>query len=46
MRWRLILEEYSPELIYVQGSKNTAAGALSRLDILDTPNHAKNNIKF
>ena len=35
MRWRLIAEEYSPELIYVQGSKNVAANVLSRLD-LDT----------
>ena len=38
MRWRLILEEYSPELIYIQGSKNIAADALRRLDIVDTPN--------
>ena len=45
MRWRLILEEYSPELIYIQGSKNIAADALSRLDIVDTTNPVKNNIK-
>ena len=36
MRWRLILEEYNTELIYIQGSKNFVADALSRLDILDT----------
>ena len=35
MQWRLFLEEYSPELVYIQGSKNVAANALSRLD-LDT----------
>ena len=35
MRWRLILEEYSPELIYIQGSKNVAADALSRLELDD-----------
>ena len=35
MRWRLILEEYGPELIYIQGKKNVVADALSRLD-LDT----------
>ena len=35
MRWRLILEEYNLELIYMQGSKNIAADALSRLDIKD-----------
>ena len=34
MRWRLILEQYKPELIYIQGSKNIAAEALSRLDIV------------
>ena len=45
MQWRLILEEYSPELIYIQGSKNIAADALSRLDIVDTPNPVKNNFK-
>ena len=33
MRWRLILEEYSPELVYIQGSKNVAADALSRLEL-------------
>ena len=45
MQWRLILEEYSPELIYIQGSKNVAANVLSRLDIVDTPNPVKNIIK-
>ena len=45
MRWRLVLEEYGPELIYIQGSKITAADALSRLDIVDTPNPAQNYIK-
>ena len=35
MRWRLILEEYGPELVYIQGNKNVVADALSRLD-LDT----------
>ena len=29
MRWRLTLEEYNPELTYIQGSKNIAAFALS-----------------
>ena len=45
MRWRLILEVYSPKLIHIQGSKNIVADALSRLDIVDTPNPDKNNIK-
>ena len=31
MRWRLILEEYGPELVYVRGETNVVADALSRL---------------
>jgi hypothetical protein len=33
MRWRLIIEEYAPELIHVKGEHNIVADALSRLDI-------------
>ena len=36
MRWRLILEEYGPELIYLKGETNIVADALSRLDISTT----------
>ena len=32
-------------MICIQSSKNNAADALSRLDIVDTPNPVKNNIK-
>ena len=35
MRWRLILEEYGPELRYIKGEHNIVADALSRLDMLD-----------
>ena len=35
MRWRLILEEYGPELIYIKGERNIVADALSRLDMTD-----------
>ena len=38
MRWWLILEEYNPELIIIQGSKNIAADALSLLDTVDSNN--------
>ena len=38
MRWRLIIEEYSPELIYIPGLKNIVADALSRLGIEGTEN--------
>ena len=37
MRWRLFIEEYSPDLRYIKGEKNIVADALSRLDI-DTNN--------
>ena len=30
---------YSPELFNIQGSKIIAVDKLSRLDIVDTPNH-------
>ena len=33
MRWRLVLEEYGPELHYVKGENNIVADALSRLDL-------------
>ena len=32
MRWQLILEEYSPELIYTKGSKNIVAFAPNHID--------------
>ena len=45
MQWIFILKEYGHELIYIQGSKNVTPGALSRLDIVDTPNPIKNYIE-
>src|SRR5688500_2586597 len=33
MRWRLYIEEYSPDLQYIQGEDNVVADALSRLDM-------------
>ena len=30
--WRLLLEEYGPEIIYIKGVDNTVADALSRLE--------------
>ena len=35
MRWRLILEEFGPELKYIKGENNVVAGALSRLEMSD-----------
>ena len=37
MRWRLFIEEYSPDLRYIKGELNSVADALSRLGILNTP---------
>ena len=31
LRWRLLLEEFGPEIIYVKGSENDVADALSHL---------------
>ena len=34
LRWRLIIEEYSPTIEYIKGTKNVVADALSRLELL------------
>lgn len=31
-RWRLLLEEYNPEIVYIKGIDNTVADAISRLE--------------
>ena len=33
MRWRLLLEEFGPKLLYIKGEQNIVANALSRLDL-------------
>ena len=35
MRWRLLLEEYGPELVYIKGPDNIVADSLSRLGMND-----------
>ncbi len=30
--WRLLLEEYGPEIVYIKGIHNTIADAISRLE--------------
>jgi len=37
MRWRLFIEEYSPDLRYVKGELNIVADALSRLELNNQP---------
>ena len=39
MRWRLYIEEYSPDLQYIKGSENVVADALSRLDMDNVPSY-------
>ena len=46
MRWRLILEEFSPEPIYIKGSKNIVADALSCLDKIDYLNKSSNKTNY
>jgi hypothetical protein len=31
-RWQILLEEYTPKIIYIKGIHNTVADAISRLD--------------
>ena len=31
-QWRLLLEEYAPEIVYIKGIHNTVADAISRLE--------------
>jgi hypothetical protein len=31
-RWRILVEEYAPKIIYIKGIHNTATDAISRLD--------------
>ena len=35
-RWRLILEEYGPEIVYIKGIDYTVADAISQLDFTPT----------
>jgi hypothetical protein len=39
MRWRLIIEEYGPELKYIKGERNVVADALSCLDMSSDKSH-------
>ena len=46
MRWRLTIEEFGPELIYIPGNKNIVADALSRLHVNDTTDNSCKNGYF
>ena len=36
-RWRIILDEYGPEIVYIKGIDNTMKNAISCLDITLAP---------
>ena len=38
MRWRLVLEEFGPELVYLKGDHNIVADAFSRMEMDDNKN--------
>ena len=40
MRWRLVIEEFGPELRYIKGENNIVADALSRLDMMTDEQHS------
>lgn len=45
MRWRLVLEEYGPELRYIKGENNVVADALSRLDCMSEEEYQAHQIE-
>eukprot|EP00804_Cyclotella_cryptica_P006434 CCRYP_018063-RA/>CCRYP_018063-RA protein AED:0.26 eAED:0.28 QI:0/0/0/1/1/1/2/0/354 len=45
-RWRLLLEEYGPEIVYIKGIHNTVADAISRLDFGPTKDAKENWMTF
>ncbi len=40
-RWRFILKEYGPEIVYIKGIHNTVADAISRLEYVSSDNPDK-----
>jgi hypothetical protein len=48
MRWRLIIEEFSPELISLKGERNIIADALSRLELQnsDVPSTKMHDLRY
>eukprot|EP00804_Cyclotella_cryptica_P024746 CCRYP_001725-RA/>CCRYP_001725-RA protein AED:0.27 eAED:0.27 QI:0/0/0/1/0/0/2/0/303 len=45
-RWRLLLEEFGPEIVYIKGIHNTVANAISRLVIRPIPSEHENWMTF
>jgi hypothetical protein len=45
-RWRLLIEEYGPEIKYIKGIHNIVADALSRLDYGPSSSDKENWMNF
>ncbi len=45
-RWRLLLEEYGPTIVYIKGIHNTVADAISRLDYGPVPEDRSTMMTF
>ena len=45
-RWRLLLEEYVPEVVHIKGIHNTVADAVSRLDFGPVQEEKTNWMRF
>eukprot|EP00804_Cyclotella_cryptica_P005188 CCRYP_014239-RA/>CCRYP_014239-RA protein AED:0.39 eAED:0.26 QI:0/0/0/1/1/1/2/0/242 len=45
-RWRLLLEEFGPKIVYIKGTHNTVANVISRLDIGPIPSDHENWMTF
>ena len=44
--WRLLLEEFGPEIVHIKGIQNTVAEAISRLDFDPVQNEKANWMSF
>ena len=45
IRWRMVIEDFAPELVYIQGEKNIVADGMSRLDSTASPTVKQIQIK-
>ena len=45
-RWRLLIEEFAPDIKYVKGSNNVVADALSRLDYEENNSEPREETHF
>ena len=45
-RWRLLLEEFGPKIVYIKGTHNSVANAISRLDFGPNPSIHSNWMTF